>query len=201
MSAAGRGIERGKIQVILTEAAGPIGEEVDARSTGAPRRARRILYALVESRMQRSMRYSGTRQRRTSAGGASVSFHFNLYRAPLDAPPLPKWDRNLAEPIGGRSEVWQRLMELLPTVQRESEEGANVSGSGVDCVYKSRYAISTAELEAGGVYLIRTDNHSSPTTIRAIMDRFDLNRCCTDFGDFREPHACDDEWNLVKKPR
>ncbi|THD01147.1 hypothetical protein B1810_21395 [Panacagrimonas perspica] len=103
----------------------------------------------------------------------------------------------LAEDLGPRAEIRRVLETLLHSLKWISGEGTQISGEAIDPRYDSAYRLSLHENESGAVCFITTTNHASPQTLSVIMDRFSLNYCCTDFGDFRQPHRCDDNWNVV----
>jgi hypothetical protein len=126
-----------------------------------------------------------------------MSFSFYMYRGPDTLPPLTKWEKNMAEPIASRAEVCEALSQLLPSVEWRAHKEGHTFGSAVDPRYNASHALGTFEVD-GAVVLISTDNRASPSTLAKIMDRFGLNYCCTDFGDFRHPHACDDDWQPIQ---
>lgn len=128
-----------------------------------------------------------------------MSFNFHMYRGVEGLAPLTKWEENMAAPIGVRAEVCDALSKLLPSVEWREHKGGHTFGRAVDPRYDVDHALSTFELE-GAVVLISTDNRASPFTLAKIMDHFNLNYCCTDFGDFRDPHASDDDWKPIQKP-
>jgi hypothetical protein len=128
-----------------------------------------------------------------------MSFNFHMYRGVGSLPPLTEWEENMATPIGVRADVCDALSKLLPSVEWKEYKNGHTFGSAVDARYDVGYALSTFELE-GAVVLISTDNRASSCTLAKIMDHFSLNYCCTDFGDFRDPHTSDDDWNPISKP-
>jgi len=127
-----------------------------------------------------------------------MSFNFWMYRAAPDLAPVTQWPDMLAEELGSPAEMRQILETLLHSVKWAPNEGSQSSGEAIDPRYDSAYRFSLHENKSGSVCLITTTNHASPQTLSAIMDRFSLNYCCTDFGDFRQPHLCDDNWNVVR---
>lgn len=129
-----------------------------------------------------------------------MGFNFYMYRGAADIPPFTRWESNLAAPIAPRDDVWSGLSELFPSIKRESEKDGHTFGHGVDARYDCQFQVSTVEIHAGVVVFISTDNRASPSTLSAIMDRFKLNYCCTDFGDFRHPQSCDDDWKPITSP-
>ena len=126
-----------------------------------------------------------------------MSFTFYLYRGPASLPPLTQWESNRAEPIGPGLEVRDALSQLLPSVEWGAQKNGHVFGNALDPRYDVRHLLSTYEID-GAVVLISTSNHASSHTLARIMDRFGLNYCCTEFGDFRAPHASDDDWKPLK---
>jgi len=128
-----------------------------------------------------------------------MSFHFWLYRAPPGLGPFTQWQAMQAERLGSQHEVCMALSEVLQSVKWISYKDKHTFGEAVDSRYKCSYFLSLHEHEVGSVSFITTSNHASPFTLSAIMDRLSQNYCCTDFGDFRHPHVCDDNWKVVEK--
>jgi len=127
-----------------------------------------------------------------------MGFSFYLYRGPKLLPPITRWESNMGEPIGSGPEIRDALSHLLPSVVWESSSSGHTFGRAIDPRYDVGHSLATFEQD-GVVLLISTSNHASPFTLAKIMDRFSLNYCCTEFGDFRDPHASDDDWR-PKRP-
>jgi hypothetical protein len=128
-----------------------------------------------------------------------MSFNFWVYRAPEGLEPVTKWPQMLSEGLGSPAKVSAVIKELLPSVKWLSHEGHHTFGEAVDPVYNGGFFLTLYENDTGSICLIATSNHASPSTLRAIMDRFSLNYCCTDFGDFRKPHSVDNNWKELPK--
>lgn len=123
-----------------------------------------------------------------------MSFSFHLYRAPAHTGPISEWERNLAEPIGSATEVHAALAQLFATLTWGLPVNGHTHGEAFDERRRAWFRIATYEVEPAVVSIISVGHQASPATISTIMDRFGLNFCCTDFGDFRNPHLSEEDW-------
>jgi len=112
---------------------------------------------------------------------------------------MHQWESMQAEAIGTRTEVTAALAAILQDLVWLSDDGGHPFGEAVDPIYGSRFFVHAHEDENGQVAWLSTSNHASPSTLARIMDRFALNYCCTEFGDFRHPHHVDDDWKPTTK--
>jgi hypothetical protein len=128
-----------------------------------------------------------------------MSWSFYIYRAADGTPPVIKWPRMLSESVGTPEEVRSIFEEMLPAVEWIKIEKDSSFGSAGDLRYQpGGFYIHLHNDEAGQVCLISMGNGASPHTLSTLMSRLGLNHCCTEFGDFREPHRCNDEWEIIK---
>ena len=129
-----------------------------------------------------------------------MSWSFYIYRAPAGTPPVIEWPRMLSEAVGTPEEVRTILTEMLPAVEWIKIEKDNSFGSSGDLHHQiGGFYVHLHNNDAGLVSLISMGNGGSPLTLSRVMDRLGLNYCCTEFGDFREPHRCNAEWEIISQ--
>lgn len=125
-----------------------------------------------------------------------MGWRFLLYRSPSELPPM-QWEEDMAAPIGTREEVVAALEEMLPVEWQPFEGGlwAQVRDpQGGEAFHVTGY-----EFTPGVVGMLAPGHRTPPSVLAALMDRFALDRCCTDYGEFRDPHACDDDWRPLPR--
>ena len=121
-----------------------------------------------------------------------MSFFFSLYSAAADAPPLLKWESNLANPIGAPAEVRARISSLLPELHWSDRTEVGLSARTRGLVDEG-ISIYLCEIESGIVSMISTD--ASPRVLRLLMSEFQLNCCCAEeSGEMRDPFSVGERW-------
>lgn len=121
-----------------------------------------------------------------------MSFHFDLYRAPPGAPPLLRWESNLAEPLGSADEVQARIAALLPELRWSKRPDAIVIGRTHGLPIEA-ISVVLQETEPGAVHFISVD--ASPAVLRRLMSAFGLNACCAqESGEMRDPFSVGAAW-------
>ena len=121
-----------------------------------------------------------------------MSFYFDLYRAPIDAPPLYKWESNHAEPLGTPEAVRRRIADHFPELSWSVGDNATISGrtSGQadECI-----SIFLRALEPGVVSFLSVD--ALPPVLRRLMTEFRLNYCCAlESSEMSDPFSVDQYW-------
>ena len=106
-----------------------------------------------------------------------MGWKFLLYRSDSPLPPM-QWEDDLAVPIGTRDAVAAGLAEMLPIEWSPTDEFA-------------LWAV-VRDPQGGEAF---HGHRAPPAVLAALMDRFGLDHCCTEHGDFRDPHRSDDDWN------
>lgn len=122
-----------------------------------------------------------------------MGWNFQLYRADSPLPPV-QWEDNLAEPIGTCGAVLAGLAEMLPIELHPTDEFA-LSATVRDPQGGEAFDVVGYEFEPGIVGMLSVGHRAPPAVLAALMDRFGLDHCCTEHGDFRDPHRSDDDWN------
>jgi hypothetical protein len=121
-----------------------------------------------------------------------MSFYFDLYRAPVDAPPLFAWESNLAEPLGTPEAVQREIATLLPQLVWRSSADSVVSGRTQGHTAEP-IAVFLRELEPGVVSCVVVD--AAPPVLRRLMSGLSLNHCCAlESGEMRDPFSTGGRW-------
>jgi len=98
-------------------------------------------------------------------GAWTMSYYFDLYRAPADAPPLFAWESNLAEPLGPPEAVQRDISTLLPQLVWHRSADAVVSGRTQGHTDEP-IAVFLRELEPGVVSCVVVD--AAPPDVRLV---------------------------------
>jgi len=122
-----------------------------------------------------------------------MGWNFQLYRTDSPLPPM-QWEDNLAEPIGTSEAVAAGLGEMLPIEWRATDEFA-LWATVRDPQGGEAFDVVGYEFEPGIVGMLSVGHRAPPAVLAALMDRFGLDHCCTEHGDFRDPHRSDEDWN------
>ncbi|MGH8446785.1 MAG: hypothetical protein ACREVL_16055 [Solimonas sp.] len=126
-----------------------------------------------------------------------MSFHFFLYRAPVDAGPLNRWERMHAEPLGTREQVRVQLDALFAGLHWDCR-GEVWSAMGPEPL---RYYLDfLVGEEAGGQVRFIVMNKAPPSAMRAVLEACKLNTVAApEAGDLVDVYAYDDEARYYAK--
>ena len=120
-----------------------------------------------------------------------MSFHFYLYRAAPSLPPINKWEKMQAEPLGNVQEIKQQLSALYPEL-RWKQSGKVSMGERPEPLTQD-LDILVHEEATGRCHFI-TCNKASPSVMRRVLEAFKLNYVCApEAGEMVDVYAYTDE--------